>query len=175
VKAQELSRKYALAVFNLALEKWLLTLKAAQERLADNPKLLASLQDPARPFSDRQKELEAIIPAHSDQGARNFLYTLLKNNDLSLLADVLADLERMVSGGPQVQVARVTTAVALSDEDKEQFRRKLRQKYGDALEFVFNLDPAIIGGVVMQIGDKVMDASVATRLEAMGQALGVKH
>jgi F-type H+-transporting ATPase subunit delta len=175
VKAQELSQKYALAVFSLALEKWFAPLKAAQERLADSPKLLASLQDSARPFSDRQKDLEAIIPLNSDQGACNFLSTLLKNNDLNLLADVLADLERMSRGGPQVQVARVTTALALSDEDKEQFRQKLRQKYGDALEFVFNLDPAIIGGVVVQIGDKVLDASVATRLEAMGHALGVKH
>jgi F-type H+-transporting ATPase subunit delta len=175
VKAQELSRKYALAVFSLALEKWFIPLKAVQERLADNPKLLASLQDPARPFNDRQKEFDAIISAHGDQDARNFLYTLLKNDDLSLLANIIADLERLSRGGPQAQVARVTTAMALSDEDKDQFRQKLRQKYGETLEFVFNLDPAIIGGVVVQIGDKVMDASVATRLEAMGHALGVKH
>ncbi len=174
MKAQALSQKYATAVFGLALEKWLAPLKAVQDRLADSPPLAESLQDTARSFSDRQKELDGIIPPGSEQDVRNFLYTLLKSGDIGLLNEVLADLERMSRGGPQVQTARVTTAMALSDSDKEQFRQKLRQKHGDNLEFVFNVDPSIMGGVIVQVGDKVMDGSVSARLDAMGNALGVK-
>jgi F-type H+-transporting ATPase subunit delta len=174
VKAQTLSRKYATAVFSLALEKWLTPLKAVQDRLADSPQLAEGLLDTARTFGDRQKELDGIMPPGSEQDVRNFLYTLLENGDIGLLGEVLADLERMSRGGPQVQTARVTTAIALSDNDKEQFRQKLRQKHGDNLEFVFSVDPGIIGGVIVQVGDKVMDGSVSARLEAMGNALGVK-
>jgi F-type H+-transporting ATPase subunit delta len=174
VKAQTLSHNYATAVFSLALEKWLPPLNTVQDRLADNPQLAEGLQDPGRSFSQRQKELDEIIPAGSEQAVRNFLYTLLKEGHIGLLGEVLADLERMSRGGPQVKVARVTTAITLADSDKEQFRRKLRAKYGDDLEFAFHVDPSIVGGAVVQVGDQVIDGSVATRLEAMSNALGVK-
>jgi F-type H+-transporting ATPase subunit delta len=175
VKAQELSQKYATAVFSLALEKWLTVLGAVQSNLAENQKLAKNLGDADRSFVDRQKELDGIIPAGSDENIRNFLYTLLKNGDIGLLGAVLENLEQMSRGGPQVQVAYVTTASALADEDKEQFRQKLRAQYGSNLELAFRVDPAIIGGAIVQVGDKVIDGSVAARLEAMSNALGVKR
>jgi F-type H+-transporting ATPase subunit delta len=174
VKAQTLSRQYATAVLSLALEKWLTPLNAVRDRLTDSPNLAESLQDTGRSFNSRQKELDEIIPANSAQEARNFLYTLLKNGDIGLLGEVLADLERMSRGGPLVQVARVTTAIVLSDSDKEKFRQTLRAKYGDNLEFAFHVDPTIIGGAVVQVSDQVIDGSVATRLEAMGNVLGIR-
>jgi F-type H+-transporting ATPase subunit delta len=175
VKAQELSQKYATAVFSLALEKWLSVLSSVQSNLAENPKLAEKLQDADRSFAERQKELDGILPAGSDENVRNFLYTLLKNGDIGLLGAVLENLEQMSRGGPQVQVAHVTTATTLADEEKEQFRQKLRAQYGANLELAFRVDPAIIGGAIVQVGDKVIDGSVATRLEAMSNALGVKR
>jgi F-type H+-transporting ATPase subunit delta len=175
VKEQALSRKYALAVFSLALQKWLTSLKAVQDRLVDNPQLAEKLADAGRTFADRQKELDAVLPADTDSIVRNFFYTLLENGDIGILGEVLAELERLSSGGPQVQTARITTAIALLDKEKEEFRRKLRQQYGDNLDFVFSVNPAIIGGVIVQVGDKVMDGSVSARLEAMGNAVGVKN
>jgi len=175
VKAQQLSRQYATAVFGLVLEKWLGALHAVQGKLADNSELMASLQDEDRSFGDRQKQLDQVIPSDSGQDVRNFLYTLLKNGDIGFLDQILLDLEFMAQGGPQVQVAHVTTAIALSDAEKEKFRLKLRSQYGDNLELIFRVEPSIIGGAVIQVGDKVIDGSVATRLEAMSTTLGVKR
>jgi len=175
VKAQELSQKYATAVFSLALEKWLSVLSSVQSSLAENPKLAENLEDADRSFAEKQKELDGILPTGSDVNVRNFLYTLLKNGDIGLLGAVLENLGQMSRGGPQVQVAHVTTAALLADEEKEQFRQKLRAQYGANLELAFRVDPAIIGGAIVQVGDKVIDGSVATRLEAMSNALGVKR
>lgn len=174
MRAQELSRKYATAVFSLALEKWVSTLDTVQDKLAHNPDLVAGLQDQGRSFAERQKELEGLIPGEADQSIRNFLYTLLKEGQMDLLAGTLAQIERMAQGGPQVQVAYVTTATALSEDEQDHFRKKLRAQYGENLEFEFNVDPAIIGGAVVQVGDQVIDGSVATRLDALRNALGVK-
>jgi F-type H+-transporting ATPase subunit delta len=99
---------------------------------------------------------------------------MLREGDIALLGEVIAELGRMMRGGPQVQIARVTTAIPLSDQEKEAFRQKLAAKYGENLELDFNVDPAIVGGAIVQVGDKVIDGSVATRLEAMSNALGVK-
>jgi len=175
VKAQELSQKYATAVFSLALEKWLTVLSAVQSNLAKNRKLAENLGETDRSFAVRQKELDGIIPAGSDESVRNFLYTLLKNGDIGLLGAVQENLEQMSRGGPQVQVAHVTTATTLTDEEKEQFRQKLRAQYDSNLELAFRVDPAIIGGALVQVGDKVIDGSVAARLEAMSNVLGVKR
>lgn len=173
MKAQELSHKYATAVFSLALENWLAALRHVQDKLADSPQLNQNLQDSTRSFSERQKELDAILPKDTGQPIRNFFYTLLKEGDLDLLGSVVSELDRMTRGGPLVQVARVTTAFELADNEKEQFRQKLRSKYGQDLEFVFNVDSSILGGAIVQVGDKVIDGSVATRLESMSNRLGV--
>ena len=174
MKAQELSRKYATAVFSQALDKWLGAVRAVNDRLASDSALADTLKDSSRSFAERQQALDKVIPESSDQEIRNFFYTMLKDGNIALLPDVLGDLDRMVRGGPQVQVAIVTTALGLSDEEKEQFRDKLKQKYGDDLEFLFNVDPSLIGGAVVQVGDKIVDGSVATRLGAMKNVLGVK-
>jgi F-type H+-transporting ATPase subunit delta len=174
VKAQELSHKYATAIFSLALESWLTSLNVVQSELANHRTLAENLQKADRSFGERQKELDKIIPDNSSQSVRNFLYTMLREGDIALLGEVIAELGRMMRGGPQVQIARVTTAIPLSDQEKEAFRQKLAAKYGENLELDFNVDPAIVGGAIVQVGDKVIDGSVATRLEAMSNALGVK-
>lgn len=174
MKAQELSRKYATAVFSLALESWLSPLSAVQNELANNPTLATMLQDKDRSFGERQNALDKLIPAGSGQQVRNFLYTLLRDGDIDMLGEVMRELQRMTRGGPQVQVARVTTAVALSEPEKDAFRQKLAVQYGENLEFDFSVDPAILGGAIVQVGDKVIDGSVAARLAAMSNALGVK-
>jgi F-type H+-transporting ATPase subunit delta len=174
VKAQELSQKYATAIFSLALEKWVTALNAVQDRLANNQSLAQGLENSDRSFAERQKDLDGLIPSGTDQNIRNFLYTLLKNGDIGLLGQTLTTLEQMSRGGPLVQVAHITTAMELSDADKEKFRQKLRAQYGDNLEFDFKVDASILGGAIVQIGDKVIDGSVATRLESLSNALGVK-
>lgn len=174
MKARELSQKYATAIFGLALEKWVTSLNAVQDRLDADDQLLKKLDNTEHAFSERQQELDNLIPAEADQGVRNFLYTLLEEGDIGLLKQTLTVLEQMSRGGPMVQVTYVTTAVALDDDEKERFRQKLRAQYGDNLEFQFNVDPSILGGAVVQIGDKVIDGSVATRLESMSNVLGVK-
>lgn len=175
MKAEELSLKYAAAVFSLALEKWLKPLHTVGNRLAQDAQLINNLQDTKRPFSERQKTLDGIIPAGSDQSVRNFLYTLLENGDIGLLGHVLENLQQMSRSGPQAQIAYVTTAVALADDKKEEFRQRLRSQYGANLELAFRVDPAIIGGALVQVGDKIIDGSVATRLVAMSNVLGVKR
>lgn len=174
MKAQELSHQYATAVFSLAMERWLVILRAVQERLTSNATLRQQLQNAEEPFSQRQQALDQAIPADSDQYIHNFLYTMLRDGDIELLGDVINDLDRMMRGGPQVQVARVVTALPLSDNDKEQFRERVRRKYGNNLEFSFQVDPSIVGGAIIQVGDQIIDGSVATRLDSLSSRLGVK-
>ena len=118
MEAQELSRKYATAVFSQALEQWLTTLNSVQDKLAGNVDLSGKLQDSGVSFADKQKELDTILPDGTDDHIRNFFYVMLKEGDIGLLGDITDELDRMTRGGPQVEVARVITAVAVSDDEK---------------------------------------------------------
>lgn len=67
--------------------------------------------------------------------------------------------------------AEVTSALALSDEEKETVKSQVLAKAGDLAEVTFREDPAILGGLVIQVGDKVLDGSVAGKLNAMRESL----
>jgi F-type H+-transporting ATPase subunit delta len=174
VDAGELSRKYATAIFSLALDEWLVALNVVRNAVSNDSTLATSLTNADIPFQEKQALLDRVIPANTVQAVRNFLYTLLKQDDFGLLNDVIGDLERISRSGPQVQTTYVTTAITLTDEEKEKFQHTLRAKHGDNLEFVFRVDPSIIGGAIVQVGDKLIDGSIASRLEALSNTIGVK-
>ncbi|MFQ5577351.1 MAG: ATP synthase F1 subunit delta [Anaerolineae bacterium] len=162
---------YARAVYELALESWHKDLSGVTAQLAGNPTLLAQLNDTRASFEARQKQLAPLLPAGASAQVRNFFYTLLKDGNLHLLAEITANLQRLAARGPAMQVAAVTTAVALSTAEQEQFKTKLAAKYGNGLDLEFKVDPAIIGGVVVQVGDKILDGSVSAKLNAARESL----
>ena len=88
-----------------------------------------------------------------------------------MLGGIASGLDQLASKGPQVQSALVTTAVALTDAEKEQFQTKLAAQYGDNLALEFALDKEILGGVIVQVGDKIMDGSVRSKLNAAQENL----
>jgi F-type H+-transporting ATPase subunit b len=67
--------------------------------------------------------------------------------------------------------ADVTSALPLSSEEKEIVRRDLLSKIGDQATVTFRVDPAILGGLVVRVGDKVWDASVAGQMEGLRQTM----
>jgi len=106
---------------------------------------------------------------------RNFLFGMLANGDMALLSDVVSQLRQMTSaaGGQQVVAAEVTSAVELTPEEQAGLQQRLSDQFGAGLEFKFNVDPSILGGLVIRVGDKLLDDSVSSRLAALRQSLGV--
>ena len=174
MNAQELSQIYAYAVFSHALEDWLTVLGDVQNSLTDNSELLEKLKNTSLTFSKRRTAIDDVIPQNCSQPIRNFLYVLVREGNIGLLGEITTNLDRKTTGESQVQTAYVTTAVELSSNDKEKFRQKLSTQYGNNLDFTFRIDSTIIGGAIFQIGDKLIDGSLETRLNAMSNALGVK-
>lgn len=96
--------------------------------------------------------------------------TLRANGSEDQLDAVIEQFIDLVRGsGPRE--ATVTSAVQLSPAQQDQVLRQLRGKYGAALDVKFNLDPAILGGLVIRVGDQVLDESVRSRLVAVQQRM----
>ncbi len=169
-KVENLARQYARAAYQHITEGWLDNLRQVSERLAE-PGVLTTLCDTSNPFSTRKAQLDKLLPPDIRDDVRNFLYALLKDGHLNLMEGIVTELARISEYGPEVLVARVTTTVPLTVEEQEAFRERIRAAYGDRVDIEFRVDTSILGGVVVQVGDKVIDGSIVGKLQALRDRL----
>ncbi len=162
---------FARAIFEIALEPWLASMNAVYEKLVAQPELGPQLDDQSLSFAERQKQIDALLPDSAPQPVRNFFYTLVKEGNIHLLDDIRAAVLSQMTTAARVEETIVTTAVALSDEEKAQFEQKLKAKYGENLDIHFKVDPKIVGGVIVQVGDKILDGSLAAKIDAVETSL----
>jgi F-type H+-transporting ATPase subunit delta len=167
-------QSYAQAFHEAAVERWLAALQSISARLAADPGLVERLQAADVEFVERQPLLEGYFPAEADPPVRNLVYTLMQRGDLGLLAEIADSLRKRMRQAEAAPVAvEVTSAIALDDAQRGMLVSKLEAQYGPGLDIRYRVDPAILGGVIVRVGDKLIDGSLATRMAAMKQALGV--
>jgi F-type H+-transporting ATPase subunit delta len=170
-KGEELARTYAQAAYQHTTEGWVSALNSVQDRLAADPVLQADLDNGELSFAERQARLEAVLPPDTRTDVRNFLYLLLREEHLGMLSDVVADLTRLSTRGPEAQVAHITSVVPLASDEKEAFRQRIQARFGPDVDLDFRVDSSILGGAIVQVGDKIIDGSVAAKLSAMHERL----
>ncbi len=166
---------YAQAAFETAIKDWLTNLEHIAGALDRSPDLLKRLADDASSFEVRQAVLTPLMRENISAPVRNFVFGMLANGDVALLNDVVAELHSLGAaiGGPKAVVAEVTSAVELNAEERAAIENRLIDQFGLGLEFRFAVDPRILGGLLIRVGDKLLDTSVASRLVAMRQSLGL--
>jgi F-type H+-transporting ATPase subunit delta len=95
---------------------------------------------------------------------RNFVTVLAQNERLGVLAEIAAQFEALRNTFEGIVDARITSAFPLSEAQTGEIIETLRGKYGAQVKATVNVDPELIGGVSIQVGDEVMDASVRGKL-----------
>jgi len=170
-KGEDLAREYAQAAYQYTTQDWVGELKRLWDHLVTDPDLLDELADVGLPFSQRQARLDSLLSPDTRPDMKNYLYVLLRDGHLSLLDKVIADMTRLATRGPGVQVAYVISAVPLTREEQQEFRRRIHASHGSLMDLEFQIDASILGGVIIRAGDKVIDGSIAGKLEALHDRL----
>lgn len=168
------AKRHAQAVFQLALdssevEGWRSQLKTIAATLTD-PELAAILENPKIHLSDKAELISKCLPEFKEL-ALNFAYLLVAKRRMSILDQIVAEYERMADAHQGLEHAEVITAIPLNEEDKEKLARRLATMTGKQIVLAADVDPAIIGGFVARVGDKLIDGSTRARLEALKQKL----
>jgi F-type H+-transporting ATPase subunit delta len=171
MSAQARPRDYAAAIYDLAFEPWIRQLGNVQQVVRTNAALRAVLDDPARSSREKLSLLGQATSGGLDDEVRKFLGTLLEAEQFDQLDAVLVEFERLVRRRAELRLARVTSAVALTDREQESLRAKLVDRFGSDLEFQFNVDATLLGGVYVRVGDQVIDGSVAGKLASLRDRL----
>ncbi|MBS1253739.1 MAG: ATP synthase subunit delta [Anaerolineales bacterium] len=71
----------------------------------------------------------------------------------------------------KARAARITSAVQLTEEERSRLEQSLGRRFGDDLQFEYRVDDSILGGVIVRVGDRVIDGSVASKLAALRERL----
>ncbi len=161
---------YARALFEKTVEKHVRDLHALNNAL-EKSNLLTRLDNPNESFDGKKALLNGLLSPNADSEVRNLAYLLASKNQVHLLNDVVFAFDTLVAAGAPNNQARVTTTIALTPEERAKLEAKVRAQYGQDLTFDYRLDPAILGGVIVRIGDIVIDGSVSGKLAAMKQKL----
>ena len=169
MNAQEQAFAYARAIYESALESWIKQLSRA--RVAYEKDASAQEKGRSETASERLRAVDAIVPKRTPKEVRNFLSALAEKGQLDLLGEVVVTLAHLARQGAQPRIARITSATPLTDEEKGSLRANIQDRFGSDLEFDFHVDPSIIGGVIVQVGDRVIDGSVAARLTQLKATL----
>lgn len=167
---QETASTYAQAFYEAALESWLKRLSQVWGQLSRNG-LLDKLNSPDVPFSEKKQLIDKVLGEDAAPEVRNFISILATKGHLHYLPEILDELSRLVRGGAARQLVIITTAVPLAEEEKKALQSKLMARFGPYLDFRYRVDPEILGGVIIRIGDKVIDGSIAGRLETLREHL----
>ena len=171
MSVQARPQDYAAAIYDLAFETWTRQLGDVQEAVKKDPSLHDVLDDPKQATQVKLALLAQALPGGLRDEVRKFLGTLLETGQLDQLDAILAEFERLVRRRPEHKLARVTSAVPLTEAEQEALRAKLIDRFGRDLEFQFNVDASLIGGVYLRVGDQVIDGSVAGKLAALRDQL----
>jgi len=170
-KDEELARTYAQAAYEHTTEGWLSTLNAVRDRLAADSTLMADLNNTDLSFVERQGRLDALLPPDARTDVKNFLYVLLRDGHLGTIDDVIRNLTRLATRGPEAQLAYITSAVSLTPEEVQAFRQRIHDRFGSDVDLDFRVDSSVLGGIIIQVGDKIIDGSVAGKLNALHDQL----
>lgn len=101
----------------------------------------------------------------------NTLKLMQQRGDLDLIPAVAEALTQAVGGQRKPVKAEVVSAAELSAAEQEQLRKALVEQHGEGLVFTFRVDPSLLGGLRVRVGDHLIDTSVASRLTSLRESL----
>lgn len=169
-----IARPYAEALFQVAKQNDL----AAWGQQLD---VLAQVAQDAdlRQFADHPKveaqQVVAVMTAAAKQdlaaGVQNFLRAVVENGRLAALPEVVAQYHALANAASGVSDAQIYSAFEIGAAQLAELKATLEQRFGRKLDAHVHLEPGLIGGVRVVVGDEVLDTSVKARLERMKVAL----
>jgi F-type H+-transporting ATPase subunit delta len=163
------ARRYAEALLEIATETGSVSaFRSSLERLRDaiGHDALRALRDRRVPIERRRAALDAAAKDEPTP-VRAILTILLERDRIALLPEVARALGELVDRREGVVIAKVTTPVEIDERQRGDLIRRLERTSGKRIRATFAVDPALLGGARIQLGDRLIDTTVRAQLDAM--------
>ena len=167
------ARRHAQEVFKIALDRkelnrWQSDLRRIASLVKDAT-LFALLENPEVSFDNKAKVLSERLGDMNPQ-ALKLVSELVAKSRLAAIDDIADEYQRLVDnyrGIEGAEVAEVTTAIPLDDEEKLRLAQRITSLVGKPVVLKPKVDSSLIGGIIIRVGDKLIDGSIRSKLEAL--------
>jgi len=172
-----LAGRYALALFELAREERQIdtvaaSLAALRQTLAESGEFRTLITSPLLDRQEQARALGAVVGTlELDRLTGNFVGVLAQNRRLAELPGVIRAFSLLAAQHRGEVTAEVTSARPLDPEQVEAIRQQLRARMGRDINVDLQVDPAILGGLVVKIGSQMIDSSIRTKLNNLAHAM----
>ena len=169
--------RYALALFDLArdqkqIENVSASLGTLRQALGESDDLRALISSPLIGREDQARAIGAVVGSLDlDQLTGNFVGVLAQNRRLSELPAVIRAFNQLAAQHRGEVTAEITSARPLTDDQVGAIKQQLRARMGRDIAVDMNVDPAILGGLVVKIGSQMIDSSIRTKLNNLAHAM----
>ena len=168
-------RRYAEALLDIAFEE------KCEDEVYEQYKLFYQQMKEDKQFERlmtekilSSEELKATVSKVFDGGNTyliSFLMTLIDRNRMDEVGEMFLDFERGYKEKKNILEAEAVTAIEMTEEQIEQVKKELGEKYGKTVVLKTSVDPSIIGGMVLYIGNEMLDASIKAKFEGLKKQL----
>ncbi len=163
-------KRYAQAIFQLAVQQdqvdqWAVELDSISQVLQDE-EFSSFLEHAQVPLSEKNRSIEAVFP-DTNPLVRNLLALLISRGSTKLIGDLNLSYSQLVDEYRGRQRVEVTSAVPLDAAEVERISRFVSELIQKEVVVSTEVDEAILGGVIIQVGDQLLDGSVRSRLEGL--------
>ena len=170
-----IARPYAVAAYKLgreqkALGKWSEMLGFAAA-VANDAQIKAYIQDPKVVSSDLQATFLKVCGDQLNENGQNLVKVLVEYGRLSILPEIYSAFEALKAQDEGTLDAQIIAAAKISAAETKDLVKRLEAKFGKKIEASVSIDPEIIGGIKIIVGDTVIDASVKGQLQNLAYSL----
>jgi ATP synthase F1 delta subunit len=168
---EEIAEVYARALFEAANENDVLDrvhdeLGEVAEALEENEELQMFFFSPYF-SSDEKKEAVGKVLSGADERTVNFLELLAERHRMPVLFRIRRDFDELWAKEKRLLPVSVTSAVELDDKLVKEIGERIQEQTGQEVDLTSQVDPYVLGGLVVRVGNMVLDASVRNRLEQL--------
>jgi len=172
-----LAGRYAIALFELARDEKQIdevgaSLARLRQAVTESADLRELISSPLIGREDQARAIGAVVGSLGlDRLTGNFVGVLAQNRRLSQIPAVIRNFNLLAARHRGEITAEVTSARPLDDDQVGQIKQQLRTRMGRDIAVELNVDPAILGGLVVKIGSQMIDSSIRTKLNTLAHAM----
>lgn len=174
--ANEIAERYAQGLFELARESNTVREKKEQAELilkaiADNPELTVFLRAVKVTKDEKKNLIAGVFKDAADQDTINLIKLLLDKGRISYFREIFSEYVRLADEELGIATATVESARELKAEDLERIRKALIKKTGREIVMKTKINPDLIAGIKVTVGNNVTDITMRTKIDSMKEAL----
>ena len=168
---EELAQVYARSLFEVAREQGKLDVLREQiaqfaDALNDNRELAVFFFSPYFSTKEKREALPGLLDG-ADEALTNFLSLLIDNHRMPVIFRIRVEYERLWDEENKTLPVEITSAIELDQATTESLGKTIGERAGRKVTLSARVDPDILGGIVVRVGNSILDASIRNRLEQL--------